>query len=156
MHLAYIRVGYSSPFVGQKLIDSDVRRRYGVNVASIQRGGEIIAVPNGNERLFPGDVIGVIGTDEQIEQLLPVVEKEDEAPENQVADMKLTSIHLSETSPLIGKTPATSQIRDKYKALLVAIQHTDGTYDHPTGSTVFNVDDVLWMVGDPKILRTLK
>ena len=156
MHLAYIRVGYSSPFVGQKLIDSDVRRRYGVNVASIQRGGEIIAVPNGNERLFPGDVIGVIGTDEQIEQLLPVVEKEDAAPENQVADMKLTSIHLSETSPLIGKTSATSQIRDKYKALLVAIQHTDGTYDHHTGSTVFNVDDVLWMVGDPKILRTLK
>lgn len=156
MHLAYIRVGYSSPFVGQKLIDSDVRRRYGVNVASIQRGGELIAVPNGNERLFPGDVIGVIGTDEQIEQLLPVVEKEDAEPDNQVADMKLTSIHLSETSPLIGKTSATSQIRDKYKALLVAIQHTDGTYDHPTGSTVFNVDDVLWMVGDPKILRTLK
>lgn len=156
MHLAYIRVGYSSPFVGQKLIDSDVRRRYGVNVASIQRGAELIAVPNGNERLFPGDVIGVIGTDEQIEQLLPVVEKEDAEPDNQVADMKLTSIHLSETSPLIGKTSATSQIRDKYKALLVAIQHTDGTYDHPTGSTVFNVDDVLWMVGDPKILRTLK
>lgn len=156
MHLAYIRVGYSSPFVGQKLIDSDVRRRYGVNVASIQRGAELIAVPNGNERLFPGDVIGVIGTDEQIEQLLPVVEKEDAEPDNQVADMKLTSIHLSETSPLIGKTSATSQIRDKYKALLVAIQHTDGTYDHPTGSTVFNVDDVLWMVGDPKILRALK
>jgi len=156
MHLAYIRVGYSSPFVGQKLVDSDVRRRYGVNVASIQRGGELIAVPNGNERLFPGDVIGVIGTDEQIEQLLPVVEKEDAVSDNQIADMKLTSIHLSATSPLIGKTSATSQIRDRYKALLVAIQHTDGTYDHPTGSTVFNVDDVLWMVGDPKILRTLK
>ncbi len=156
MHLAYIRVGYSSPFVGQRLVDSDVRRLYGVNVSSIQRGSEFIAVPNGNERLFPGDVIGVIGTDEQIERLLPLVEMEDDAPDKQVSDMKLTSIHLSTTSPLIGKTSATSQIRDKYKALLVAIQHSDGTYDHPTGNTVFNVDDVLWVVGDPKILRTLK
>lgn len=156
MHLAYIRVGYSSPFVGQKLVDSDVRRRYGVNVASIQRGNEFIAVPNGNERLFPGDVIGVIGTDEQIEQLLPVVEKDETSPEDSVSDMKLTSIHLSETSPLVGKTSASSQIRDRYKALLVAIQHPDGTYDHPTGSTVFNPDDVLWMVGDPKLLKTLR
>lgn len=156
MHLAYIRVGYSSPFVGQKLVDSDVRRRYGVNVASIQRGNELIAVPNGNERLFPGDVIGVIGTDEQIEQLLPVVEKDETSPEDSVSDMKLTSIHLSETSPLVGKTSASSQIRDRYKALLVAIQHPDGTYDHPTGSTVFNPDDVLWMVGDPKLLKTLR
>ncbi len=156
MHLAYIRVGYSSPFVGQKLVDSDVRRRYGVNVASIQRGNEFIAVPNGNERLFPGDVIGVIGTDEQIEQLLPVVEKDETSPEDSVSDMKLTSIHLSEKSPLVGKTSASSQIRDRYKALLVAIQHPDGTYDHPTGSNVFNPDDVLWIVGDPKLLKTLR
>ena len=156
MHLAYIRVGYSSPFVGKKLIDSDMRRRYGVNVASIQRGGEIIAVPNGNERLFPGDVIGVIGTDELIEELLPVVEMEELSHENQVSDMKLTSIHLSETSPLIGQTSASAQIRDRYKALLVAIQHSDGSYDHPTGSTVFYAGDVLWMVGDPKILKHLK
>ena len=156
MHLAYIRVGYSSPFVGKKLIDSDMRRRYGVNVASIQRGGEIIAVPNGNERLFPGDVIGVIGTDELIEELLPVVEMEELSHDNQVSDMKLTSIHLSETSPLIGQTSASAQIRDRYKALLVAIQHSDGSYDHPTGSTVFYAGDVLWMVGDPKILKHLK
>lgn len=156
MHLAYIRVGYSSPFVGKKLIDSDMRRRYGVNVASIQRGGELIAVPNGNERLFPGDVIGVIGTDELIEELLPVVEMEELSHDNQVSDMKLTSIHLSETSPLIGQTSASAQIRDRYKALIVAIQHSDGSFDHPTGSTVFYADDVLWMVGDPKILKNLK
>lgn len=98
----------------------------------------------------------MIGTDEQIEQLLPVVEKDETSPEDSVSDMKLTSIHLSETSPLVGKTSASSQIRDRYKALLVAIQHPDGTYDHPTGSTVFNPDDVLWMVGDPKLLKTLR
>lgn len=157
MHLAFIRVGYSSPFVGKRLTDSDVRKNYGVNVASIQRGSRLIAVPTGNERLFPGDVIGVIGTDAQIEELLPVVEMDDEsAEEGQISDMKLTGIHLKPDSPLVGKTSASSRIRDKYKALLVTIQHPDGSYEHPTGSTEFAVGDVLWMVGDPKILKVLK
>ena len=157
MHMAYIEVGYSYPYVGERLVDSDLRRRYGVNVASIQRGGSTIAVPNGNMRLFPGDVVGVIGTDEQIEKLLPILEAN---PENDLDsgsnDMKFINIQLSDKSPLIGKTSATAQIRDKYKALLVAIQHPDGSYDHPTGSTEFKADDILWLVADPKKVEELK
>ncbi len=157
MHMAYIEVGYNYPYVGERLVDSDLRRRYGVNVASIQRGGTTIAVPNGNMRLFPGDVVGVIGTDEQIEKLLPILEANpDSVSDSSVNDMKFTNIQLSETSPLIGQTSASAQIRDKYSALLVAIQHPDGTYDHPTGSTVFHPDDILWIVGDPKRIAQLK
>ncbi len=157
MHMAYIEVGYNYPYVGERLVDSDLRRRYGVNVASIQRAGTTIAVPNGNMRLFPGDVVGVIGTDEQIEKLLPILEANpDSVIDSSVNDMKFTNIQLSETSPLIGQTSASAQIRDKYSALLVAIQHPDGTYDHPTGSTVFRPDDILWIVGDPKRIAKLK
>ncbi len=157
MHMAYIEVGYNYPYVGERLVDSDLRRRYGVNVASIQRGGTTIAVPNGNMRLFPGDVVGVIGTDEQIEKLLPILESNpDSVSDSSVNDMKFTNIQLSETSPLIGQTSASAQIRDKYSALLVAIQHPDGTYDHPTGSTVFHPEDILWIVGDPKRIAELK
>lgn len=159
MHLAYIEVGYGCPFVGDRLIDSNLRQRYGVNVASIQRGSSFIAVPNGTMRIFPGDILGIIGTDEQIQALLPIIEQGNETGgenENRADDIKLTNILLSETSPLIGKTSATSQIRDKYKALLVAIQHSDGTYDHPTGNNLFNTGDILWLVGDPKQLESLK
>lgn len=158
LHLAYIEVGYGCPFVGERLADSDLRKRYGVNVASIQRGNSYVAVPNGNVRIFPGDQLGIIGTDSQIEQLLPILERsqDDEAPSGNVNDMKFTNIQLSENSPLIGKTSASAQIRDKYKALLVAIQHPDGSYDHPTGNTVFRSDDVLWLVGNRKLIESLK
>ncbi|MBQ8773500.1 MAG: TrkA C-terminal domain-containing protein, partial [Muribaculaceae bacterium] len=50
----------------------------------------------------------------------------------------------------------TAQIRAKYCALLVAIQHPDGTYVHPDGTTKFNVDDVLWLVGNPKRLEEIR
>ncbi len=157
LHMAFIEVGYSCPFVGDRLIDSNLRQRYGVNVASIQRGGNLIEVPNGNTRIFPGDVLGIIGTDPQIESLLPIVEgNDDEMPESNSDDFKMTHIQLSENSPLIGQTSASSRLRDKYKILLVAIQRADGTYDHPTGQSEFRVDDVLWLVGNTKIIEQFK
>lgn len=157
LHMAYIEVSYDCPFVGERLRDSNLRQRYGVNVACIQRGGVLLPVPDGNTRIFPGDVIGVIGTDEQIEQLLPVLEEQNEPqPDGDLRQMEFTSIQLSVDSILIGKTSATSQIRDKYRALLVAIQRPDGRYENPTGYNVFEPEDVLWLVGDPKVLEDLK
>ena len=91
-------------------MDSNLRHNYGVNVVSINRDSRIIPIPDGNTRLFPGDVIGVIGTDEQLESLLPVVEAPlpPETKEISLDDVKLTNVMLSETSPLIGKTPLSS------------------------------------------------
>ncbi len=161
LHLAYVEVGYSCPFVGERLIDSNLRQRYGVNVSSIQRGSSVILVPKGDTRIFPGDVLGVIGTDEQIQRLLDVVGKStsDDTSSSDTTDVrniKFTSIQLSETSPLIGKTSASGGIREQYSALLVAVQHPDGSYTYPDGTTRFNVQDILWLVGNPKTLAQLK
>ena len=160
LHMAYMEVSPACPFVGQKLIDSNLRRRFGVNVASIQRGGSLIAVPNGNVRIFPGDTLGVIGTDTQIEQLLPMIEAPDNSADDEqpasAADLKLTNIQLSAQSPIIGKTSATAGLRDNYKILLVAKQHPDGTYEHPTGQTVFQAGDTLWVVGSRKQVEKLR
>ena len=158
MHLAFITVGYGCPFVGDRLMDSNLRKKYGVNVASIQRGGHTLLVPNGAMRIFPGDTLGIIGTDDQIESILPVIERiDDSEPDTPaMADVKLTKVQLSATSELIGKTSATGQLRDKYKVLLVAIQRPDGTYMHPDGTTLFEAEDVLWIVGPSESVEKMK
>lgn len=63
-------------------MDSDLRKEYGINVVSIQRGTRRINIPKGETRIFPGDTIGVIGTDDQIQSLLTVVEGS-ESPEEE-------------------------------------------------------------------------
>lgn len=160
LHLAYMEIGYNCPFVGQRLIDSDIRRQYGVNISSIQRGASTILVPKGETRLFPGDILGVIGNDEQIQRLSDAIgnphEEESDTSATDLRDIKFTSIQLSETSPLIGKTSASSRIREDYSALLVAIQHPDGTFQYPDGTHRFNAQDILWLVGNPKTLIQLK
>lgn len=48
-------------FVGQTLVELDVRRRFGVSVAAIRRGDRVLATLDGDERLEQGDVMVVIG-----------------------------------------------------------------------------------------------
>lgn len=158
MHLAFMTVGYACPFVGERLQDSQLRRKYGANVAAIQRGATMIPVPGPDTRIFPGDVISVIGTDEEIQRLLPLVEaRNDELSSDGLKpdDIKFQSIQLSESSPLIGKTVATSGLRNKYKALLVSIARGD-EFIVPEAETCFQPHDVLWLVGTPKLLLAIK
>lgn len=158
MHLAFLTVGYNCPFVGERLKDSQLRNRYGVNIVSIQRGTKMILVPGAEARIFPGDVLGIIGTDEQIQHVIPVVEHADTTDETVNAspdDIKLTNIQLSENSPLVGKTSDTADLRKHYKALLVNIQRGDN-FIAPDGMTPFAPHDILWLVGNTKILSTLK
>ena len=157
LHLAYMQVGLGCSFVGQRLMDSDLRKRYGVNISSIQRGGVTIPVPKGETRIYPGDILGVIGNDEQLQKLLPVVEAEEQETEQKVnaANFKLTNVQLSEESPLLGKTSASASIRNKYSALVVAIQRGD-EYLKPNGELEFEPHDIIWLVGDPKIIAQLK
>ena len=134
-----------------------MRKNYGVNVVSIQRGSTAIPIPNGDTRVFPGDILGIIGNDEQIQALLPVVETANEVEEKNVnpADFKLTNIQLGEGSPLLGHTSASASLRNKYSALVVAIQRGD-EYLKPNGEVAFMPQDIVWMVGDVKRLAELR
>lgn len=158
LHMAYMNVGYGCPFVGERLQDSNLRSRYGVSIASIQRGGELLPVPSGDTRIFPGDVLGVIGTDEEIQKLLDVVEtsgEDDGVKGISPADFKITSVQISEESPIAGKSVAESKLSTTYSTLLISIDR-DGKFIAPGPSTVFMPHDVLWLVGNPATLSALR
>lgn len=157
LHQAFMCVGPGCEFVGQRLMDSNLRHKYGVNVVSINRDTRIIPIPDGHTRLFPGDVIGVIGTDEQLEALLPAVEAPlpQETKSISLDDVKLTNVMLSETSPLIGKTPLSSGLREAYEAIVVAVHRGDEFIDS-NPNLVFEPGDILWLVGNQKELNKLK
>ncbi|MBD5347036.1 MAG: sodium:proton antiporter [Bacteroides sp.] len=158
IHLAFMQVSYACPFVGERLANSQLGSKYGVNIATIQRAGNIIPVPGPDTRLFPGDILGVTGTEEEIQRLLPLVEAKVPDPPAygpRPDDYKLTSVQLSEDSPVVGFTVAQSGIRARYKALLVSIGR-DNEYIQPEADTVLQPHDVLWLVATPDIIAELK
>ena len=156
LHLAYMTVGHDCPFAGERLRNLDLRSRYGVTLVNIQRGGKQHPVPSGDMRIFPGDVLGVIATEEQIQYLLPLIESQTEVVDESNHDVKFIHFAISHNSPIVGKTLENSHLREDYGALLVAIQRGEEEFISPTPDLVFNSGDVLWIVGDPKQLARLK
>lgn len=156
LHLAYIHVGYACPFVGDRLRDTGLRGKYNVDVVSIQRGPQTITVPAGETRIFPGDTVGVIGTDEEIAAVLPVIEAEPEPGTSSESpqDYRLTSVVLSPTSPLIGKTLATADVRRNYHIHVVALQRGD-EYVGQAAHIPLEASDRLWVVGTPSDTKKL-
>ena len=157
LHLAYMTVGSDCPFAGERLMDSNIRNIYGVNLVGIQRDAHYIPIPNGRTRIYPGDVLSVIGTDDQIAAMLPKVEAQLPEETNTIdpTQIKLTSILLGEDSPLIGKTPRSSSLRDTYDALVVAVNRGD-EYIDSRPDLLFQTGDIIWLVGNPTEINKLK
>ncbi|OFV67221.1 MAG: potassium channel protein [Candidatus Syntrophoarchaeum caldarius] len=57
-----------SPMIGHNLADLDVRRKTGCTVIGIKRGEEVIAEITAATEIQEGDIVAVIGYEEQIEQ----------------------------------------------------------------------------------------
>ena len=157
LHKAYMTVGPGCEFAGERLKNSNVRKKFGVNIVSVQRDQQTITVPSGERRIFPGDVLGVIGTDEQIANVLPVIERSREAMPDEAApsDFKLVRIQLTEASPLVGKSPRNSGLRDRYDSLVLAVQR-DEEYTDQDPDMIFEAGDILWLVGSEKVLNSLQ
>ena len=156
LHLAYMTVGHDCPFVGDRLRNLDLRTRYGINLVNIQRGGKSHPVPSGDMRIFPSDVLGVIGTEEQIQRMLPLVEAQNEHAESAIPEVKFTHFAISAKSPIVGQRLENTRLREDYGALLVAVQRGEDDYISPTPDLLFKAGDILWIVGNPKQLAQLK
>ena len=154
LHVAYMTVGHDCPFIGQRLKNANLRNRYGINLVNIQRNGVLHPVPKGDMRIYPGDILGVIGNDEQIQQMLPLVEATS-TPTQPVTDVKFTHFAITERSPLIGKQLRNAGLSEQYEALLVAVQRGEDDYITPTPELEFLPGDILWIVGNPKRLHDL-
>lgn len=156
-HLAYMHTGFGCPFVGEKISESGLRSTYGVSVMSIQRGEHTIYVPSGNTRIFPGDVLGIVGTEDQIQTLLPIVERGDaeEKPIKSDSAPRLLNVELTPASPLIGKSVFTSDFGKNYASLLLAVQRGE-EYIPANATTVFESGDILWMYGLDEAVKAMK
>lgn len=158
LHQAFIQVGPGSVFVGDRLKNSGLRNDYGVSVSSIQRGQVYMPLPDGDTRIFPGDILGVIGTDDQIKALNDAIERDERNMEmSQDANaphIELQSILLKPDSPMAGRALRDIPMHHDYGAMLVKLARGP-EFISPTPDTILQPGDLLWVVGDPKRLKEM-
>jgi CPA2 family monovalent cation:H+ antiporter-2 len=158
LHLSDFTIPAESLWAGLTLREVNFGHKYGVHVASIIRGLHRINIPGANVRLFPGDTIQVIGTDEQLAEFGRQTERvatgaEEEDFERR--EMELKQFVIDADSPFKGKNIRESGIRDKFKCLVVGVEKGDGDLHAPNIGVPFEEGDIVWVVGEKDDVKRL-
>lgn len=158
LHQAYLDIKPQCRFAGDRLKDSGLRSEFGVSVSSIRRGDEFIPLPTGDTRIFPGDTLGVIGTDSQIKRLNDEIDRTCHQKKDSLrhTDVELKSILLTPKSPIIDRPLADTDLRKDYSCMVVSVQRGDDEFIAPSPNTVLHAGDLLWIVGDPAQFDKMK
>ncbi len=150
-HLASIELGIKSPYAGKTLEETHIREDFGVNIAAIERGDYLINVPTRDSHIYPSDKLMVIGTDEQLEKFRLFLDSS--AGKQTISETKqkvsLNHFTIGENSSLISKTIRISGIRERTNGLVVGIERGGERILNPGSSVVFEVNDKVWIVGNP-------
>lgn len=157
IHISDFEMPEGSLWAGKTLAELQLRKKFGINVSSILRGRQRINIPNGDNRVFPGDKIQAIGSDEQLtafsnslrDNLYP------EDPDIEKREMKLRQIVISPKGNFFGKTLSESGIRDKFECMVVGMEEGEETLSMITPDHRFEKGDTIWVVGENENLVNL-
>lgn len=152
-HLATFEISPEFPLAGKPLLELALREKYGVNIALIERGKLSIIVPDRYEKLYPGDKVSIIGTDDQLTRIKSLFE----STPNEAAEPATTSDHIilqnftiARESTLYGKTIRESGIREQANALVVGLERNGERILNPDSKLVLEEGDIIWIVGMKK------
>ncbi len=157
IHIADFTVPFNSCWMGQSLAQLKLGTKYGVHVSSILRGGRRINIPDGYNILFPGDVLQVIGSDQQFTAFREAIENEVLGVDVDVEmrEMKLRQLIIGADSPFIGKTLIESRIRDRYSCMVVGLEEGKESLSPYSPNRKFREGDIIWVVGEQESLDAL-
>ncbi|MCL3849693.1 MULTISPECIES: cation:proton antiporter [Parabacteroides] len=157
LHLADFEVKQNSPSMGKTLKELNFRQKCNVNIVTIIRGDRRINIPGGNERLYPFDKLIVVGADDELNHFRQYIEeryKESLNNRQETKEVNMEQFFISEGSGLIGRTILESGIRDNSGCLVIGIERDAHSIKNPPPTTVFEQNDIVWIVGEhEKVVR---
>lgn len=159
LHISDFNISPDSSWAGRTLADLNLGKKYDVHVVSILRGTQRLNIPGGEVRIFPGDTLQIIGTDDQLAIFCSRANEVDDRLKVEDFDkheMHLKQLYLDDHSPFVGKSILESEIRDRFKCLVVGVESAyDDSLHTPDVYSPLQVGDTLWVVGEEKQLKAL-
>lgn len=159
-HITQFILPMHTPLTGMNLEQIAVREKLGVNIVMIKRGEHFtISAPSRYERVYPGDILFVIGTNEQLEAFKKFIEPMDEIPEEMSQESEgvvLKKIRVIKDSFLEDKSIRESSIREKTNGLVVGVERNNKRILNPESNFVLKENDLLWVVGNQLLIENLE
>jgi CPA2 family monovalent cation:H+ antiporter-2 len=157
VHIVQLEVSPEAEYIGRTLLELAWREKYGINIVYVKRGEKLINAPDRNSILLPFDHVGVIATDDQIQSFKPVFDSLTnlETGAMDVNDISLQQIVVNEYTRLKGLSIRDSGLRERTNGLVIGIERNNQRILNPESTTVFEWDDIVWIVGERKKIQDL-
>ncbi|MFN7453658.1 MAG: cation:proton antiporter [Pseudobdellovibrionaceae bacterium] len=153
-HKAELIAPAESLMIGKRLFDLNLKEKYGVIITGMERGHRFISPPTRDEMIMPGDLLHLIGSDEQIETFeKDLIQLHQDSGGNLAEEMSLEPLLLTEQSSLIGVKVRSSLIREKFDGLLVGVERQGQRILNPQLDLEFSSGDILWIVGNRRKIK---
>lgn len=153
-HLATFEVPSEFAYVGKQLQELQLREKFGVNIALIERGSLSILIPSRDERIYPKDILSIIGTDEQLAKINAMFSQFHYVNEsNQDVDQEeitLMNVTITPGSRFYNRSIRSTAIREEAKALVVGYERNGQRILNPESTVVLQGGDIVWIVGIKK------
>lgn len=133
-------------FIGLPLREMPFRHNSGVNIVKIQRGAESILIPAGNEKIYPGDTLVAVGTNEQLAAFKKIVEDSNAVFKPVTEEFVVESILLDGDSHLTGMELKDTNLRAA-GVLLVNVERAGAVITNPHKDFRFMAGDLIWLAG---------
>ncbi len=152
-YLERIPVTQYSSFAGLRLMDTNFREDYGINVVSIERAGQIHDLPQKEMLILPGDRLSVMGSEDQIAHLRSALDVEPDMLIHDHSDNELNIYRLTvhDNNPFIGQTISESRFSQHYHAMIIAIEREGEQILNPRSYTRFEDGDIVWFVSPEEL-----
>ena len=158
IHISEIEIPENSTWSGLCLADLRLSNRFGIHVSSILRGHRRINIPGGDDIVFPGDKLQVIGSDSQLAaaHAALAVDIEPDDPDIEKREMRLSQIIIDKHSPFVGKTLPETGLRSEFNCMVVGREEGKENLSMVGASYKMRLGDILWIVGEDEALRRLQ
>lgn len=152
-YLERVAVTQYSPYSGKRLMDTNFREDYGINIVSIERAGQVYDLPPKEMLILPGDRLSVMGSEDQIAHLRSVIDVEPDMLIHDHSDNELNIYRLTLTNehPFVGMTISESHFSQHFHAMIIAIERDGQQILNPRSKTVFRLSDIVWFVSPDEL-----
>lgn len=151
-HLTSFVISTLSILTGKTLEELKFRENIGINIVKIKRGDIIIYIPEKTQRLFPGDEISIVGTDEQVIKFAHYLKINEIETTSEYTNLVLQKFTLYNPN-FIDQSIRESKLRELTKGLVICIDRPDCRILNPESDVVLRENDELWIAGESSLLN---
>ena len=159
----------------QTIYEFSRSRAFQVEIIKIIRGDKLINMPKSDEMVLSGDILHMMGTHDEIEACMMLLEKEDcieytERPDVTLKDylyaqtfygieperqLRCCPIRRDSDSEFLRRSIKNSRIRERYRGTVIGIERDNLPIPNPDVETMIQKGDIIWVLGSQRMADSL-